>query len=106
MALFLKTPVASVQGSGVVLVFYFVKRYHNHSMSYQGSILLVIAYSFRGLIHRHHGGKHDLMQAGMVPHPDPEAAGRERERHWALLKPQSPHHRHIYSSKATPPNPS
>ena len=30
------------------------------------NIQLVLAYSFRGSIHHHHGGKHGIVQAGMV----------------------------------------
>ena len=43
-----------------------------------------LAYSFRGLVHYHHGGKHGSIQADMVLekelrvlHPDLQTAGRE-----------------------------
>ena len=48
------------------------------------SISLELAYSFRGLVHYHHGRKHGSIQAGMVLekelevlHLDPEAARRK-----------------------------
>ena len=56
------------------------------------NISLGLAYSFRGLVHYHQDG----IQADMVLRvldPNPQAAGRERERYQAWLervKPQSP----------------
>jgi hypothetical protein len=47
------------------------------------NIKLGLAYSFRGFVHYHHGGKHDSIQADMrlekklrVLHLDPQAAKR------------------------------
>ena len=49
------------------LSFIAVKRHHDHSNSYKGERLkLGLAYSFRGLVHCHHGGEHGLMQPDMV----------------------------------------
>jgi len=51
---------------------------------------LGLAYSFRDLVHYHHGGEHGSLQADMVLekfralHPNMQAAGRER--HWAGLR--------------------
>ena len=42
-----------------------MKRHHDHSNSYKGKYLIG-AYSFRGLVHYYHGGKHDSVQADMV----------------------------------------
>lgn len=33
-----------------------MKKHHDHSNSYKKNIQLVLAYSFRGLVHYHHGG--------------------------------------------------
>ena len=51
-------------------------------------ISLGVANSFRGVVHDHHGGKHDSAQADMVLvkelkilHTDLKTAGRER--HWS-----------------------
>lgn len=59
-------------------------------------IWLRFAYSFRGLVHCHHGGGHDSVWLGMVLESqlgvlclNPQAA--KEEKHWAwiaLLKPQ------------------
>jgi hypothetical protein len=45
----------------------------------------MLAYTFRGLVHYHHGWEHGSTQVDMVlekelrvSHPDPQAAGRER----------------------------
>ena len=45
-----------------------VKRHHGHddSKSYKRKHLIRAGLQFRGLVHHHHGGKHDSMQADMV----------------------------------------
>jgi hypothetical protein len=43
-----------------------VKRYHDHNNFYKENIYLGLAYSFRGLVHYHHGRKHGTVQADMV----------------------------------------
>jgi hypothetical protein len=54
---------------------------------------LGLAYSFRGSVSYHYGGKHGSGQADMVlqkelrvPHLDLRASGRENETHWAWLR--------------------
>jgi hypothetical protein len=66
-----------------------VKRHRGHSNSFiKERISLGLAYSFRGLVHYHHGRKHGSMQVDMVLEkelrvlcPDWQAAGRKSE-HW------------------------
>jgi hypothetical protein len=41
-----------------------VKRHHDHGNSYKET--LGLAYSFRGSVHCHHGGKHGSMKTDMV----------------------------------------
>ena len=43
-----------------------VNRHHDQGKSYKGQHLMGPAYSFRGSVHYHHGGKHGNMQADMV----------------------------------------
>ena len=69
-----------------------VKRYYDHSNSYKGKYLIGVAYSFRGVVHYHHGGRHGGVQAHMmlekelrVVHLDTEATGSEL-RLWAWLE--------------------
>ena len=54
-----------------------------------------MSFSFRGLVHYHHGGEHGGVQADMVlekelrvkkePHLDPQATGSKLS-HWAWLE--------------------
>ena len=60
----------------------------------KANIYLGLADSFRGLVYYHHGRKHGDTQAGMVLekqlrvlHPDPQAAGREKDTGPSWLKP-------------------
>ena len=60
-----------------------MSRYRDQGKSYKNNISLGLAYSFRGSVYYHHGGKHGSMQADMVLekelrvlHLDPQAAGR------------------------------
>ena len=44
-----------------------VRRHHDHGDSYKGNHLIeVVAYSFRGSVHYHHGREHGGMQADVV----------------------------------------
>ena len=44
-----------------------VKRHHDHRNSNKGKhLIVVVAYSFRGSIHYHHGGENDSMQTDMM----------------------------------------
>ena len=59
-----------------------MKKHHDYSKSYTGKHLIGLAYSFRDLVHYHHGGKHRDMHADMVRekelkvlHLDPQAEG-------------------------------
>ena len=71
-------------------------------------------YSFRSLVHYHHGPEHGGIQADVslekelrVLHSDLQAVGRAS--HWIqirILKPQSSHPVTHFSNKAMPPNPS
>ena len=65
-----------------------MKRHYDHSNSYKGKHLIVVAYSFRGLVHSYLV-LHDGVQADMVMenelrvlHLDPQATGSELY-HWA-----------------------
>ena len=64
-----------------------MKRQHDHSNSYRGKNPLGLAYSFRGLVHYHHGRKHGSIQADMVLeeprilHLDPKAPRRRLSFH-------------------------
>jgi hypothetical protein len=61
------------------LDFIAVKRHHDHGNSYKNKHVIG-NYSFRVLVHYHHGGKHGSMQADMVlekkrvPHLVPKVA--------------------------------
>ena len=61
-----------------------VKKHHDHSNTHKENVQLRLAYSFRGLIYYHHGGKHGSMHADMVLdkemrvlYLDPQRAGKE-----------------------------
>jgi hypothetical protein len=79
-------------------VFYCSEETHDHAALTEEGVQLGLAYSFRGLIYFHYGGKHGSMWADVglekelrVLHPDPQPAGREQHRGWlVLLKPKSP----------------
>ena len=43
-----------------------MERLYDYDNSVKSSIYLGLAYSFRGSVHYHHGGKHGSMQADMV----------------------------------------
>ena len=58
-----------------------MKRFHDQGNLTKDNISLGLAYSLRGLVHYHHGGKHGGVQADMVLekergvlHPDPQTA--------------------------------
>jgi hypothetical protein len=57
-----------------------MKRHHNQGSYYKGKNLTGLAYSFRGSVHYHHGGKSGMMQADLVLEkpgvPDGRAAMR------------------------------
>ena len=62
-----------------------MKRHHDHGNYYKGKHSIGLAYTFRGLVHGHHGRGNGSTQAHMVLekelrvlHPDLQAAGRER----------------------------
>ena len=40
--------------------------HHDHGNSYKEKHLIELACRFRGLVHCHHGGKHDCKQAEMM----------------------------------------
>ena len=71
-----------------------VKGHHDQCNSYKGKHLIRLAYSFRGSVHYHHGGKHGSIQADMmlekelrVLHIDLWAAeGNNWVSHWAELE--------------------
>lgn len=64
-----------------------VRRHHDHYNSSKGKRLIGVSYSFRGLVHGHHGRKYGSIQAAdMVPEKElrvlslgPQEAGRERK---------------------------
>ena len=63
-----------------------VKRHYDRGNYFiKENISLKLVYSFRGLVHYHHGGKHGSMQADMVPEKGLRvlclAASRKRLKH-------------------------
>jgi hypothetical protein len=74
------------------------------------SILLGLAYSFRGLVHYHHGRKHGSVPAGIVMKKSlgvlhMESLAEDREKHWPTPMTYFHQQRYTYSNKAMPPSP-
>ena len=57
-----------------------VRRQHDHSNSSKGNHLVVLSYSFRGLVHSHRGGEQGRHGAGEVAESSTSLSmgGRER----------------------------